>query len=240
MIYQHLPHASHEHQQPEALSATVLAALSARESTKFLKKETSDDRYSLELFRRAIIKRDETAWSCLYQLYTPLVLTWVSQYRNTHALFEQDGYASLVNAAFAKFAHAVTPVKLSNFDRLAEVLKYLKLCVHSVVTDEARSQQTRFNEASLDEVEHEPRTEDPAEDVVSLLSAQGLWEIVQEELHGEDERALVLAYINGYKPAEIWDQHRRLFPTVDDVYRVKRNVRERMRRNRRVLAMCHH
>jgi len=36
------------------------------------------------------------------------------------------------------------------------------------------------------------------------------------------------------KPSEISSQHRKLFPTVDDVYRIKRNVLERLRRNRRL------
>ncbi|GCE32090.1 hypothetical protein KDA_75740 [Dictyobacter alpinus] len=240
MIEQQFPPTFYEHQSPEALSIATLSRLCAHESRKFLKKETSDDRYGLELFRRAIVNRDETAWSYLYQQYAPLVLTWVSQYYTARPHVEQDGYASLVNATFAKFAHVVTPMKLGNFHLLAEVLKYLKLCAHSVVTDEVRTLQSRYSETSLDDVEHEPRTDDPTDNVISALAAQGLWEIVQEELHGEEERVLILAYINGYKPAEIWDRHRQLFPTVDDVYRIKRNVCERMRRNRRVLAMCHH
>ena len=35
-------------------------------------------------------------------------------------------------------------------------------------------------------------------------------------------------------------QHRRLFPTVDDVYRIKRNVLERLRRNRRLQLLFKH
>lgn len=84
-------------------------------------------------------------------------------------------------------------------------------------------------------VEHEPSGSDPADDVVAQLSAQRLWTIIQEELNGEDERVLLyLAYVQGMKPGEICAQYRHLFPTVDDVYRIKRNVLERLRRNRRL------
>ena len=221
--------------QPEQLSINELARSCSEETTKFLKQSPSNDRFCLELFRRAIVKRDDDAWACLYQQYAPLVLTWVTQHQSAAALLAQDGSAPLVNAAFAKFSQALTPAKMNNFDTLAAILKYLKMCVHSVVADEVRSRQSRQYEETLESIEQEPASDDPADDVVSHLSAQGLWQIIQEELNGEDERILVyLAYIQGMKPGEITSMHRRIFPSVDDVYRVKRNVLERLRRNKRL------
>lgn len=227
--------------QPEQLSINELARCCSEETTKFLKQNVSNDRYCLELFRRAITKRDDDAWACIYQQYAPLVLTWVNQHQSAVPLLGQDGSPPLVNAAFAKFSQALTPVKMDNFDSLAAVLKYLKMCVHSVVADEVRVRQSRQYEEALELMEHEPATDDPADDVVANISAQGLWEVIQEELNSEDERILIyLAYIHGMKPSEISSQHRRLFPTVDDVYRIKRNVLERLRRNRRLQTMFKH
>jgi len=227
--------------QPEQLSITELARCCSEETTKFLKQNISNDRYCLELFRRAITKRDDDAWICIYQQYSPLVLTWVNQHQSATPLLGQDGSAPLVNAAFAKFSQALTPAKMDNFDSLAAVLKYLKMCVHSVVADEVRARQARQYEEALELMEHEPATDDPADSVISNLSAQGLWQVIQEELNGEDERVLIyLAYIHGMKPSEISSQNRRLFPTVDDVYRIKRNVLERLRRNRRLQSMFRH
>jgi len=227
--------------QPEQLSINELARCCSEETTKFLKQNISNDRYCLELFRRAITKRDDDAWICIYQQYSPLVLTWVNQHQSATPLLGQDGSAPLVNAAFAKFSQALTPAKMDNFDSLAAVLKYLKMCVHSVVADEVRARQARQYEEALELMEHEPATDDPADSVISNLSAQGLWQVIQEELNGEDERVLIyLAYIHGMKPSEISSQNRRLFPTVDDVYRIKRNVLERLRRNRRLQTMFRH
>ncbi len=227
--------------QVERLSVNELARCCAEETNKFLRQNVSNDRYCLELFRRAIVKRDEDAWACVYQQYAPLVLTWVTQHQSAAALLGQDGSGPLVNAAFAKFSQALTPAKMQNFDSLAAILKYLKMCVHSVVADEVRARQARQYEETLELIEHEPAADDPADDVVSSISAQSLWQVIQEELSNEDERILIyLAYVQGMKPGEISSQHRRLFPTVDDVYRIKRNVLERLRRNRRLQMIFRH
>src|SRR3989440_8326801 len=222
----------------QLLSINELARSCSEETNKFLRQSVSNDRYCLELFRRAIVKRDDDAWACIYQQYAPLVLTWVTQHQSAAPILGQDGSAPLVNAAFAKFSQALTPAKMENFDSLAALLKYLKMCVHSVVADEVRARQSRQYEETLENIEHEPAADDPADDVVSTIAAQGLWQVIQEELNGEDERMLIyLAYVQGMKPGEISNQHRRLFPTVDDVYRIKRNVLERLRRNRRLQTM---
>lgn len=225
----------------QLLTINDLSRCCAEETSKFLRQSVSNDRYCLELFRRAIVQRDDDAWSCIYQQYAPLVLTWITQRQSAAPLLGQDGSGPLVNAVFAKFAQALTPAKMDNFDSLAAILKYLKMCVHSVVADEVRSRQARQYEETLEQMEHEPASDDPADDVVANISAQSLWQIIQEELNGEEERVLIyLAYIHGMKPSEISSQHRKLFPTVDDVYRIKRNVLERLRRNRRLQALFKH
>ncbi|WP_338256918.1 hypothetical protein [Dictyobacter halimunensis] len=222
----------------ELLSINELARRCSEETNKFLKQNVSNERYCLELFRRAIINRDEGAWSYIYQQYAPLVLTWVTQHQSAAPILGQDGGAPLVNAAFAKFAQALTPLKIANFESLAAILKYMKMCVHSVVADEVRVRQARQYEDTLDSIEHEPASDDPAEDVVSSLAAQHLWQIILEEVRGEDERILIYeAYVHGMKPGEISAQHPRHFASVDDVYRIKRNVLERLRRNRRLQAL---
>ncbi len=165
---------------PEQLSINELARSCSEETNKFLKQNASDDRFCLELFRRAIVKRDDDAWACIYQQYAPLVLTWVTQHQSAAPVLGQDGSGPLVNAAFAKFSQALTPVKMGNFDSLAAILKYLKMCVHSVVADEVRSRQSRQYEETLETIEHEPASDDPADDVVSNISAQGLWQVIQE------------------------------------------------------------
>ena len=223
------------------LSVIDLARFCTEETNKFLKQVASNDSFCLELFRRAIVHRNDDAWGSIYQQYAPLVLTWVTQHQSATPVLGQEGSGPLVNAAFAKFSQALTPVKMGNFDSLAAILKYLKMCVHSVVADEVRSRQARQLEDTLEMVTQEPASGDPAEDVVSSIASQNLWQIIQEELHGDDERILVyLAYVQGMKPSEICLRNRQHFPTVDDVYRIKRNVLERLRRSRRLQMLIRH
>lgn len=216
---------------PEQLSLPDLAARCSEERAKFQKNEPSDTRYSLELFRRALLHRNDDAWAYLYEQYAPLVLTWIAQV--AHGSPEES--VSLVNAAFAKFAQALPPARWGHFEQVAGLLKYLKLCAKSVVLDEQRARRARHQDESLDLIEWEPRAHDTAEDVIAGLAAQGIWEIIWNQLHSEDERVLVLAYLQGYKPLEVWQRHRNVFATVEDVYRVKRNIVERLRRNRHLL-----
>src|SRR5437667_2279991 len=189
--------------QLELLSINDLARCCSEETNKFLKQSVSNDRYCLELFRRAISRRDEDAWACIYQQYAPLVLTWVNQHQSATSLLGQDGCAPLVNASFAKFSQALTPTKMGNFDSLAALLKYLKMCVHSVIADEVRARQARQYEETLEAIELEPAGDDPAEEVIAGISIQTLWQVIQEALNGEEERQLIyLTYVQGMKPAE--------------------------------------
>jgi|SRR5713226_1003160 len=222
----------------ETLPLPDLAARCACETHKFLAHQAANNAYCFDLFRRAIGEQDDDAWTCIYQHYAPLVHTWVTQHPGAPAILDQEGRASLINAAFAKFAQALTPAKLAQFDSVACLLRYLKLCTASVVADEVRSHQTRWREEPLELVEQEPTTDDPADSLVDAMSAQGLWQIVWKELKNDDERVLAeLAFLHGLKPGEISRLHRQQFPTADDACRVKRNIVQRLRGSRRLRQM---
>jgi RNA polymerase sigma factor (sigma-70 family) len=228
---------------PERLSLNELMGYATREASEFLAQRQPDTRFALELFRRAIVNRDDGAWSCIYTLYSPLVLSWANQHRGATSVFEVEGSAALVNMTFAKFAQAITPTKWSTFDQLAAVLKYLKLTTYSVVSDEIRALHSRQQEDVLDTIEHEAAIDDPESEVIGHSSIERLWRIIEEELNSQEEKILMyLVYIEGMKPNEISRLYGRLFPSVEDVYRIKRNVLERLRRNRRlkqaVTASC--
>ncbi len=87
-------------------------------------------------------------------------------------------------------------------------------------------------------LEKEPEAgNDPAEEVVARFAFQELYGIVRDELRGEDERAIgLLSLLCGLTPRAIFHARHDLFPTVGDVYRVKRHVIERLRRNKRLRA----
>ena len=64
-----------------------------------------------------------------------------------------------------------------------------------------------------------------------------MWGAIGQELQDEPERVVAfLSFTRDLKPAEIFRRHPALYESVADVYRVKRNVIERLRRSPRVRA----
>jgi DNA-directed RNA polymerase specialized sigma24 family protein len=229
-----------------ALSTLEVARVAAQETQKFLKHVPFDDRCGLELFHRAIVEGDQLAWDCLYGQYSSLVLSWLHRDPRSAELFQRDAGLpdALVNAAFARFAHAVTPAKLEDFTQLAGVLKYLKLCTHCALHDELRTWRSQHKleaeDATLEELEEisqDPRTPDPADEVMGSAFSRRLWRLLQYEFTSEEEQ--IVMYLSFYlcmKPAEISSRFPRRFPTPAEVSRIKRNVMERLRRDEHLQA----
>ena len=217
------------------LSFAELAHRCREETLRFMRAEPRDDSYCLELFERAIVRREDEAWASIVAQYRGIVLNYVAQHSIAATLSEPDDY--WVNRAFQRFWSAVGPTRFAQFPDLAALLKYLKLCVHSVLMDEARARRAGLL-TSLEELSDAAPAPDSAERrVVGKLAGAQLWETVLRELHDEAERVVAyLSFASDLKPGEIFDRHPRLYADVDEVYRVKRNVVERLRRNPDVRA----
>jgi hypothetical protein len=226
---------------PARPSTLEVANMAACETQKFLRHVPFDDRYGLELFSRAIVNRDQVAWDCIYSQYSTLVLAWLHQDPRAEQLFQRDASLSdsLVNAAFARFAHAVTPLKLKDFNQLAGILGYLRRCARCALYDELRAWRTQHKleaeGATLEDLEdssQDPKTPDPAEEVMGSSFAKRLWHLLQYEFVSEEEQMVIyLSFYFSMRPAEIAAEYPHRFSTPADVSRIKRNVMERLRRD---------
>jgi DNA-directed RNA polymerase specialized sigma24 family protein len=208
---------------------------SRAEAARHARGEARDDRYSFELIRRAIAERDGESWQGLIELYQGLVLSWCLRCGANPS--EAD---ELAVAAWAKFWQSFTAEKLTNANgSTSAVLGYLKLCAQSVVLDEAR-RSARL--VSLENGRHEidgGEAGNPESDI-ERLDAPSLWRLVETHLHDERERRLVyLTYAIDLRPAEIQRRHPDLFPTVQDVYRITRNILDRLRHSKKLAAWAH-
>ena len=119
------------------MTLSGVAQRCAEESDRFFHRRDHDPRFCFELFRRAIEERDEGAWSLLCDQYRPLVAGWVK--RNEAFAGSKESVSFFVNGAFAKMWSEVTPEKFVGFDDLKSLLRYLQLCVASVITDHVRT-----------------------------------------------------------------------------------------------------
>jgi len=197
----------------------------------------SDDE-ALQFFRLAIAQSDPDAWETIVAKYGPLVQHWVRQHPSAAALHEDDQY--WVVRSFERFWLALRPDRLDRFTELAAVLQYLKMCVHSVVVSDLRARApmpalSGVEWAGADEAG--ANVEDPEQEVVDRAARVDFWRTVNGLLLNETERLLLyLNFVLGLPPREIQARAPEQFPSVADVYRVKRNVLERLRRSPRICA----
>ena len=120
----------------QLLTLAGIAHRCAQETELFFQRQRYDPRYCFELFRRAIVHCNQRAWEIAYAQYRSLVAGWVER----HSAFSTSGeeVQHFVNRAFEKMWVALTPDKFNNFSDLKSLLRYLQMCVHSVILDQVR------------------------------------------------------------------------------------------------------
>ena len=207
-----------------------LARRCREETLRFLRGEDRDDSFCFGIFERAVVGRDSDAWEAIVVQYRGIVLAYVAQHTAAAILRESEDY--WVNRAFQRFWGAIGPERFGQFPDLPALLRYLKLCVHSVVLDEVRARRAG-SLASLEEVpDSVPSNADAEHNVLGKLAGEQLWDAIRRELQDEaEERVIFLSFARDLKPSEIVERHPELFASVADVYRIKRNVVERLRRS---------
>lgn len=229
---------------PAAVRSLPLAQVAAAcrdQTSRFRRGQPADTVYCLELFRRAVCERQDDAWQAILDQYGGLVLSWVRLHGAAAGMQEDETY--WVNRTFDRFWSAVGPDRFDLFGRLPALLKYLKLCVHSVVMDEARLRQSEAARAvpAGEELPSggmaEVATDDPETTALANLTAGELWSAIAAVCAGEAEREVVYrSLVLDVKPQEIRAGRPELFATVADVYRIKRNVLDRLKRSPAILS----
>jgi DNA-directed RNA polymerase specialized sigma24 family protein len=208
----------------------------ATESERFYRGQPHDTRFSYELFRRALVERNEQAWEQLYLHYSGLVEGWIRRSGAFNSSGESSEY--FVVGAFTKFWRALSPERFASFPTLASLLQYLQLCATSVVIDSVRAQS--WSEMLPEETitpHHGPQTS-PDEEAVSRVDRQEFWQFIDTQLNNEVERVVVYcSFVIGLTPRAIYARRSELFSSVNDVYNVKRNVLGRLSRNTQLRQM---
>lgn len=219
--------------QVQDMSASELADACREQTQRFLRDQTSDDAYGMELWRRAIEHRDELAWEALVAQYRGLVIASIRRHPLGRIVGEDED--DWVCRIFERFWRAIDANRLSSFNDIAAVMGYLKMCVHSVLTDELRSRRPERNAPLSDAAGARSETLDATERVIGELVGEQLWRTIQRELQDDaEECAAYLSLVRDLRPAEIQARRPDLFSTTADVYRVKRNIMDRLRRSARI------
>jgi len=209
-----------------------VAAACRAEMEKRQRGEPFTDDFGAELFRRAICDRDQAAWAAVLAQYRPQLIGWVRR----HPAYAEAGVdpEDVAVRALGRFWMAIRPQQLGRFREFACVLQYLKMCVHSVLMDEVRNHRDALTEP-LGEAEIERTSaEDPA---VREVEEWDLWRVTTRVLPDQASRlAIYLSFARGMKPAEIHRRYPEHYGGVPDVYRIKRNAVDRLRRSPEMLG----
>ena len=222
----------HHESDPQLLPLASIAHRCAQETERFFQHESHDPRFCFELFRRAILEHEPLAWELIHTQYQPLVTRWVQR----HPAFEVSGeeIQYFVNRTFEKLWVALTPEKFGRFSDLQPLLRYLKMCVHSVIIDHSRSAEQPTWDIEAEESVAEIVADGPAlEDrVLDQISQHQLWEWINSRLNDEKERLVMYgSFALALKPRELCSQFRTVLSDVDEVYRIKQNILARLHRD---------
>lgn len=226
---------SHAITDIQRMDIPTLAGYCVQQSERFYRGHANDSRYAHEMFRRALVERNEWAWQHLYAMYSPLVERWVRR----NSAFTSSGEASeyFVSAAFTRLWKAIGAERFDSFPSLASLLHYLQMCANCVVIDSVRTQSwaEMLPETLLAE---QMLVSSPDEEAMDRVSREDFWNCVNAQLNNDAERVVVYcSFILGMKPSEIVSRYAGQFADVKEVYSVKRNVLDRLSRNQELRVM---
>lgn len=202
-----------------------IASRCHEETRKFLLRAsyTTDD--CMELMRRALLRRTPEAFTKLYEIYEPLVRTWVYQHHQFNLSGEDADY--FVNAALTRFYFAVSESKFAQFESLAQLLQYLKRCVYTTIALYMRSASVQVAAVPFPSDDVAPATQP---DWDARIRAESLWERVCALLPDEDDQLLArLVFIEGMKPAAILAEIPGRWPDARAISVKLQRIRRRLR-----------
>ena len=215
----------------EALSQVNVLLLEARgtaELKRYRSKESVEDRYCVEILRRALIEQTDEAWSVLQHCFSEPIRVWSRSHPSRDVALLRDSEENYIAQTFSRFWYAVRDQHLE-FTTVFAALRYLHATLNGLMTDTLRSHlRSRTREVSLPEpgLSGEPSVEE-------LFESESLWENIQSLLCDERERRIFyLLYYCGLKPREVVMRCSQEFDEVKEIYRLNHNIIERLRRNR--------
>jgi hypothetical protein len=218
---------------PQMVASMDLEALAHHcllEHERFYHSQPHDTRFAYELFRRAIVERNQAAWDHLYRHYAPQITCWIKRQRIYADYHEASDI--LVNETFLRFYQAIPAERFAAFATLGALLRYLHRCALCAVIDSGRA-YTRAELLHKDACAAQPaRPCASDQEAIARVQAIELWRYIAARVTSDAERVVLVSdFVLGMKPRAIYRLHRDLFPSVAAVYKVKHNLLERLRRD---------
>ncbi len=217
----------------DTLELDGLAEAFRRNTAAYLSGRCCDNRFAMELFRRAVLRQDQGAWAVIHDAYLPLVLGWVTRHPALLRCGEDSRF--LANRAFERFWHALRPERLADFPTLPALLKYLKMCAHCAVVDAARSYRP-VEVRELERIEVMAEGRGNLDRTEALVGAEQLWAVVLSNVDNPiQERLAWESLVMGMTPREVLAAHPDEWQSISQVYEAKAALLGRLRTNPNIL-----
>ncbi|MCS6848642.1 MAG: hypothetical protein RMN52_13130 [Anaerolineae bacterium] len=225
-----------------------LAKLCSAQVSDFRNNRACDERPCLELFRLALIERNQEAWEAIYNIHYPQVVRWVHTHPHFRITGEDADY--FANQAFSRlWQYGTRHACAGHFNAVADYMQYLKRCTWSAIEDELRRSQkdalwhlvelgdsTDDNESDgmmgLDEAALALHNRVSVEAMVENEAIlNDLWELLRQTLEGERERIVAEEmWEYGLAPRQIYARHPDRFADENEVSQIRRNIVRRLNR----------
>jgi DNA-directed RNA polymerase specialized sigma24 family protein len=222
----------------ESLPVACLEEHCYEETLRYYRSEANDGRFGYQLFRRAIVERDEAAWQAVERIYRGQLERWA----RCHRLYQQAGEEAeaLANRALENLWRRVDPDTFNSFPNLNSLLGYLQRCVYNLVIDQARmrareQQRTQaLGQALAGQVVPSPQGR-----ALDHVRAGELWETVRAQCRNEREECVAYCYlVLALKPSDILALHGELFPSTATVNAILATLLKRLRRSPTLRRQC--
>lgn len=206
---------------PRSMNLPELTSRCMSEIQKYNQREPHNDQCCLEIFRRALLQQDSRAWSVLTERFHGIVLSWVRRHPQREAVRDIDSEENFVALTFERFWRVTVRNKTLEFTTLAGALVFLRACVNSVIIDTLRSQKEIPIPENFERVAPEPD------------ESNQRWEVIKGFIpNAREQRLAYLLYYCGLKPRQIVQLLPREFNDVHEIFRLTRNIIDRLRRNK--------
>lgn len=208
------------------MDVSLLVEHCMNELSKYQHGEASNDAYGSELFRRAQLYSDEAAWDGFQKCFTEMALTWLRRHPHRELATRMESEENYITLAFERFWLATVHNKKIEFSTLAAALNYLHASLNGALCDAMRTYM-RHKALPLPEPSfpEEPFVEDEDESEELLMLLQAMFSSKRER------RVVYLLFHCGLKPREIIHECPQEFSDVHEVYRLRRNIIDRLSRN---------
>ena len=208
------------------MSLPELAAQCLRELGNYRRGETCTDAYGLELLHRATFQDNQEAWAWVQHCFGGLVRGWLRRHPKREVACCLESEENYVGQTFERFWQATVFNQRAEFSTLAAALQYLQASLNGAILNMLRAYALP-GEVSL------PEPGEPGEPLVEGNTDYGeVWESLHMLLSNPREQRLAfLLFHCGLKPKEIICFCPLEWSDVQEIYRLRRDIIERLVRN---------